>query len=235
MNTCAATSSPWKDGLAKMDKAPVIDRELLNPNECDEVVDKIYELEKYWIKRSPVQYTLGLAAYMDCGLETRDYFNTTKLENNNVLLKACFNHLYDQVIFFLGDLLGTRVCLYDKAAYPGFHIYPPSSIWSGVNLAAIHKDIQFKDVFPEEKCTKQNLTTFTLSLKLPEEESPSGVNFWPNGKKEKKEFIRYQEGHIAVHNGLTTHQAVIGSCLKRPRMTLQGHGFTSKGETLLYW
>ena len=78
-----------------MDKAPVIDRELLNPNECDEVVDKIYELEKYWIKRSPVQYTLGLAAYMDCGLETRDYFNTTKLENNNVLRKACFNHLYD--------------------------------------------------------------------------------------------------------------------------------------------
>jgi hypothetical protein len=103
------------------------------------------------------------------------------------------------------------------------------------NLAAVHKDIQFKDVFPKEKCTKENLTSFTLSLRLPEGDNPSGMNIWPNGKKEKKEFIEYEEGYIAVHSGLTTHQAVIGSCLKRPRITLQGHGFTSKGETLLYW
>lgn len=209
----------------------------MSAEECDEIVDAIYDLEEFWIKRSSVQHTLGLAAYMDCGLQTRDYFNPTKLHNNNVLLTTCFNDLYDQLIFFLGDLLGTRVYLYDKAACPGFHIYPPSMLWtkSSFNLSAIHKDIQFKDVFPEEKCTKENLTSFTLSLRLPEGENPSGMNIWPNGKKEKKEFIEYKEGHIAVHSGLTTHQAVIGSCLKRPRITLQGHGFTSKGETLLYW
>lgn len=214
-----------------------INKELMSPEECEKIVKEIYDLEKYWIKRSPVQYTLGLASYMDCGLETKDYFNATKIHNNNTLLNARFSHLYDQLTFFLGDLLGTRAYLYDKAAYPGFHIYPPSSLWSGsLNLAAIHKDIQFKDVVPEEKCTKQNLTSFTLSLRLPDgEDNPSGMNIWPNGRKEKKEFIKYKEGHIAVHSGLTTHQAVIGSTLKRPRVTLQGHGFTSKGETLLYW
>ena len=219
-----------------MIEAPV-HREFMPVHECDKVVEDIYNLEGYWTKRSAVQHTLGLAAYMDCGMETRDYFNPTKIHNNNALLLAKFSDLYNQLMFFLGDLLGTRVYLYDKAAYPGFHIYPPSMLWTGetFNLAAIHKDIQFKDVFPEEKCTKQNLTSFTLSLRLPEEQSGSGMNIWPTGKNEKKEFIRYQEGHIAVHSGLTTHQAVIGSCLKRPRITLQGHGFTKKGETLLYW
>ena len=214
-----------------------INRELMSSNECEEIVKEIYELEKYWTKRSSVQYTLGLASYMDCGLETRDYFNPTKLHKNNELLQARFSDLYEQLTFFLGDLLGTRAYLYDKSAHPGFHIYPPSTLWAGetFNLAAIHKDIQFKDVFPQEKCTKQNLTSFTLSLRLPEEQSGSGMNIWPNGKKEKKEFIKYKEGYIAVHSGLTTHQAVIGSCLKRPRITLQGHGFTTGGETLLYW
>ena len=212
-----------------------INKKFMSPEECEKIVKEVYDLEKYWTKRSPVQYTLGLAAYMDCGLETGDYFNAVKLHNNNALLKARFSHLYDQLTFFLADLLGTRVYLHDKAAHPGFHIYPPSSLWSGINLAAIHKDIQFKDVFPEEKCTKQNLTSFTLSLCLPEGDELSGMNIWPNGKKEKKEFIRYSEGNIVIHSGLTTHQAVIGSTLKRPRITLQGHAFTSKGETLLYW
>ena len=49
------------------------------------------------------------------------------------------------------------------------------------------------------------------------------------------EFIEYKEGYIAMHSGLTTHQAVIGSCTDRPRVTLQGHGFTKEGKTLLYW
>ena len=203
--------------------------------ECSAWVEKIDSLKDYWTKRSSVQYTLGLASYMDCGLETRDYYNPNKLSNNNQILLSAFSGLYKKLIAFLSRELKTNVKLHADAAHPGFHIYPPSLAWTDqtFNLSAVHKDIQFKDVFPNERCTKENLFSFTLSLRLPE--MNSGLNIWPNGKNKEMEFLTYKEGYIAMHSGLTTHQAVMGSCLNRPRITLQGHGFTKEGQTLLYW
>ncbi|WP_241014879.1 hypothetical protein [Burkholderia sp. Ac-20379] len=120
---------------------------------------------------------------------------------------------------------------HEPAALPGFHIYLPHPAF-GKPVANVHRDLQFRDVFPGREPGPGDLISFTLSLSTP---PGSGLNQWPDPDG-APEFFAYRDGMLIVHDGLVTHQAVLACDGNAARITLQGHGLRrADGAFVLYW
>jgi len=205
---------------------------------CERWATRVLSLREHWTSRHPHYpfHTLGLAAYLDAVGQDRSatgppaYRSKSLRRHYNELLKTHFADLLQAGQVALGQALGVPASYAEeRAALPGFHIHLPHPAFSR-EVASIHRDLQFRTVFPDLQPSPEEVFTFTLPLSLP---AGSGIHFWIDGQPH---FHAYELGHMLVHNGLVTHQAVLHPQMQDvPRIMWQGHGIVSGDGLMLYW
>jgi len=234
-DTSTATSPPDRE-LVASGLAQTFD--VADAHTCHRWASRVLGLREHWTPRHPHYpfHTLGLAAYLDAVPRDRTskapslYRSQGLRRHYNELLRAHFADLLDTGRQALASRLGLATC-YDeaRAALPGFHIHLPHPAFSH-EVASIHRDLQFRDVFPELRPSAAQVFTFTLPLSLP---PGAGIHFWVDGQRH---FHAYELGRMLVHDGLVTHQAVLHpQALDLPRIMWQGHGIVDGQQLILYW
>ncbi|MGV2287308.1 hypothetical protein AAHK20_01220 [Trinickia sp. YCB016] len=209
--------------------------ELFDEAGCEDWVLRVMLLRRHWRQRHPLApfFTLGLAAYLDCAAAAGShvYRNETLRRDSNALIDLHFGPLLNRVAAALSAHFGLPARVTDEAARPGFHIYLPHPAFR-LPVASVHRDLQYRDVFPAHTPSDDDLFSFTLPLSTP---PGSGLSLWPRGADEP-EFLPYRSGTLVVHDGLIQHQAVLACDGDLERVTLQGHGIKTTGQDiLLYW
>lgn len=209
---------------------------VLDPAACNTWSQQVLAARTDWTQRHPSVpfYTLGMAAYLD-GKKPQTpgpdvYHQRILRDANNAMLLARFEPLYQQLCEAFTRLYGLDAQLVpEQAAVPGFHIHLPHPVFAN-DVANVHRDLQFQQVFPNASLGPHEVLTFTLPISLP---PGSGLNLWQNNVKS---FYPYQIGQLVIHSGLDTHQAAL--CCAGPvppRIALQGHGVLRKNSIALYW
>lgn len=198
--------------------------------------ERVLSAQPHWTRRHPSVpfFTLGMAAYLDAmhssAGSASPYSQRFLRDASNRLLLTEFDPIYQQLCSTLGQHFGVEAHLIpEQAAVPGFHIHLPHPVFAN-EVASIHRDLQFQQVFPNESLAPHEVFTFTLPLSLP---PGSGLNLWLAGEKH---VYPYRTGELVIHSGLQTHQAVL-CCAGDvpPRIALQGHGVMRKSSLALYW
>lgn len=213
---------------------------VLTPEECDRVLAEIKNLQPHWIRRSltAALYSLGLATYLDSGIDM-DPAAKQLIQDNNDLLSLRFAWLYEKIHFTLQDILGARIKHAHHLPRPGFHIFVYQPFAFDKRLGP-HYD-QYSMHSPDI-----GRMTITLPITLPS--SPSGLNLWNRhfsrdpkprmDELEEPEFLPYRQGEAVVHSGMWLHEVNLGETWKPDdmRVTLQGHLYQEVDETwTLYW
>ena len=212
--------------------------DMLSAPACAHWTQTVMAAQPQWTRRHPVVpfYTLGMAAYLDCkphigaSPATALYLQRILRDASNNLLMAQFGPLYQHLCARVTEIYGRPAQLIpEQAALPGFHIHLPHPTFGG-DVASVHRDLQYQQVFPNETLTREQVITFTLPISLP---PGSGLSLW---QEEEKSFHPYKVGELVIHSGLLTHQAVL-RCAGPvpPRIALQGHGVLRDNAIALYW
>lgn len=196
----------------------------------------VLSVPSLWTQRHPTVpfFTLGMAAYLDAArtaaMPYSLYAQRTVRDASNASLMGHFEPLYDLLCNAIGEHFGIKAHLIaDEAAVPGFHIHLPHPVFAN-EVASVHRDLQFQQVFPLESFEPHEVFTFTLPISIP---PGAGLNLWLAGEKQ---FHPYRTGELVVHSGLQTHQAALHcSGHVAPRIALQGHGVLRKNTVALYW
>lgn len=203
---------------------------------CSAWSERVLSAQSQWTRRHPSVpfFTLGMAAYLDAGrspaVPVSSYAQRNLRDASNNLLLAQFAPLYERLCTTLGEHFQREAHLTpEQAAVPGFHIHLPHPAFAK-EVASIHRDLQFQQVFPRESLAPHQVFTFTLPISLP---PGSGLNLWFDGHKH---VYPYRIGELVIHSGLQTHQAIL-CCAGEvpPRVTLQGHGVIREDSVTLYW
>lgn len=191
----------------------------------DEIADKVFRLQHYWISRSDDFgfYTLGRNAYLDG--RTPAYKEEVKTLNP-ILLKN-FSDTYQIIIDHLSDQFKEPVVLNETLAYPSFHIFVSSPILL-THAGNWHEDYPHLTLGLGDK----DPYTFTIAIKLPE--GGAGMDYIEDGMQK---YLEYKKGMFVGHDGKTMHRI---SSLKRYkphdfRITLQGHIIRLGGKLTLFW
>jgi len=226
--------------MTQVDPSPcsvsgVAELAVLEPHECGVWCEQVLALRAQWTPRHPSLpfFTLGLAAYLDFarrGNPPATYRSPALRSHYNALLSRHFGGLLEacRAALAVHTGLATRFAP-DRASLPGFHIHLPHPVFAG-EVASVHRDLQFRDVFPDVPATRDDVLTFTVPIALP---AGSGINFWSGTEKR---FLPYHLGRMLVHDGLSTHQAVLHPQNRdTPRIMLQGHGLRHADALVLYW
>jgi hypothetical protein len=211
---------------------------MLTPAACDSWTQQVLACQAQWTRRHPDVpfYTLGMAAYLDCKSSAQAapgaalYRQRILRDASNAMLMAQFEPLYQSLCQCIARLYGMPATLASEhAALPGFHIHLPHPSFAG-DVASIHRDLQFQQVFPNESLQPEQVITFTLPISLP---PGAGLYLW---QQEVKTFHPYAQGQLVIHSGLCTHQAVL-RCAGDvpPRIAFQGHGVLRDNGIALYW
>lgn len=211
---------------------------LLTVRDCARWAEKVISLKRSWIKRDDTLpfFTLGMAAYLDAidteaALQNRTAYHTEALRKlNNRLIQEHFSELLETSRAGIERWLSKpTVFAPTLTALPGFHIHLPHATFTS-EIASVHNDLQFEQVFPNATPQEGEVLTFTLALSLPE---GSGLNIWGDGDVS---YHPYHLGHMYLHSGLHRHQAVLfHQMADTPRICLQGHGLILDGKMVLYW
>jgi hypothetical protein len=222
-------------GPPSLGLAEVAELGVLEPHECAAWQAEVLALRAQWTPRHPTLpfFTLGLAAYLDFsrqGGQPAAYRSPGLRAHYNALLARHFGPLLEACRVALSAHSGLHARFApERSALPGFHIHLPHPVFAG-EVASIHRDLQFRDVFPEVPTARDDVMTFTVPISLP---PGSGINFWAGSAKR---FLAYHLGRMLVHDGLATHQAVLHPQHQDvPRIMLQGHALRQGDALVLYW
>jgi hypothetical protein len=204
---------------------------VLDEPSSDAWVLQVLAVSRFWRTRALQApfFSLGLAAYLDIHAGRCAYRDRAQRRENNQLLLTHFRPLLEAVSDAVSEYVAAAVRLaHDEAALPGFHIYLPDPAFARP-VASVHRDLQYRDVFPGSQAA--HTFSFTLPLSTP---PGSGLNVWSEDGSEIT-FHRYRTGEMVIHDGLRTHQAVLDCAGESERITLQGHGIRKDGHAVLYW
>jgi len=229
----------------------------LNDQECQDILEKIYQLKTHWTQRYPMFCTLGTALYLDAANHSDFSSYQNKMKKTNKILLKHFPLLYHRLKEILQEELKEDVFYEETLALPGFHIFNTPQNEEELFLIqqfppSIHFDLQFL----QAKWTYKQMEThrpisFTAAIKLPAH--GSGLNYWDITYKDyhnlsvpekdalflskKCHYCPYQEGKIAIHHGLTLHQIAIPTKYTKDdvRITLQGHLIRCDKAWRVYW
>lgn len=211
---------------------------VLSEEECQRWSSQVLALRPHWTRRDPHLpfYTLGLAAYLDAVRDDpqlggkRAYHQAALRQQNNQLIAKNFTPLLERCCQALTLAMGQPArCLGDEAALPGFHIHLPHPMFAK-EVASRHVDLQFRQVFGLSQPLSQDVLTITVALSLP---AGAGLRLWVG---DQTLFHSYQLGHMALHDGLKQHQAVLHPLGEPvPRIMLQCHALRREGTWGLYW
>ena len=191
----------------------------------DEIADKVFRLQKYWISRSDEFpfYTLGRNAYLDG--KTPEYKTESKILNP--ILRYEFDGLYQKVIKQLKDQFKENIYFNEDLAYPSFHIFM-SSPFLLTHSGLWHQDYPHITLGLGSK----DPYTFTVAIKLPS--GGAGLDY---GEYGQQRYLPYTEGEMIGHDGMVLHRiAGLKTYVKGEyRITLQGHLIRLNGVLTMFW
>ena len=191
----------------------------------DEIADKVFRLQKYWISRSDEFpfYTLGRNAYLDG--KTQEYKTESKILNP--ILRYEFDGLYQKVIKQLTDQFKENIYFNEDLAYPSFHIFM-SSPFLLTHSGLWHQDYPHITLGLGSK----DPYTFTVAIKLPS--GGAGLDYVEDGQQR---YLPYTEGEMIGHDGMVLHRiAGLKNYVKGEyRITLQGHLIRIDGVLNMFW
>jgi len=158
---------------------------LLAKEDCDFFVEKLFGLQKHWIKRttevsSGGLYTLGMASYLDGSTFDK---SIDKIAEQNKVLKENFSPLFKIVRDLLSHIYGCKTYLGSESneyvTLPGFHIYLPTDAFKLKNYYPYpHIDAQYKYIFDGKGICPEQVVACTTSLRVPPKDS--GLEVWTN-------------------------------------------------------
>ena len=193
--------------------------------DTDQIVDKVFRLQKHWISRSDefAFYTLGRNAYLDG--KTTEYISESRILNP--ILSQEFCDTYDIIIDHLSDQFKEPIVLNHDLAYPSFHIFV-SSPFLLTHAGLWHEDYPHITLGLGSK----DPYTFTVAIKMPT--GGGGMDYIENGMQK---YLPYEEKELIGHDGTTMHR--IASLKKYVpnefRITLQGHLIRINGVLNMFW
>ena len=191
----------------------------------DEIADKVFRLQKYWISRSDEFpfYTLGRNAYLDG--KTQEYKTESKILNP--ILRYEFDGLYQKVIKQLTDQFKENIYFNEDLAFPSFHIFM-SSPFLLTHSGLWHQDYPHITLGLGSK----DPYTFTVAIKLPS--GGAGLDYVEDGQQR---YLPYTEGEMIGHDGMVLHRiAGLKNYVKGEyRITLQGHLIRINGSLNIFW
>jgi hypothetical protein len=231
------------------DELPLSQHDLLDPDDCRLIAERVLALRNRWTARSPGSfYTLGTASYLDATKKHEAYIEAAR--DTNPVLQDNFDDTLEQVRDFFEEFLGDPVFYDAHYALPGFHVF----IVNGGDrsrddvAARAHFDMQWMQAIPGH--APGGTLSFTLAI-----EEPSGgacLAVWPAryndalrlgfaardyAKRHPWQRVTYEPGRIVVHDGYVLH-AIGPAADPKPRgyrITLQGHGVRMPRGWMLYW
>ena len=227
---------------------------LLNPRECQQIVDSVRDLRRYWRARHPSipSFTLGAASYLDIPESGLSGYLASTVRTRSRLMKH-FTDLYERVRSALATHLGDAEVLYHpQLALPGFHIFEshPDIAMLRPKLHFDRQHLHFEWDDPEFDAPGHR-RSFTVPLALPA--AGSGLYVWPitfndvgsMAESERAEgvqnapdtFVDYVPGELVIHSGDQLHQIAAGQPggADESRVTLQGHAIKDGDRWWLYW
>lgn len=217
------------------------------PGDSAEFLAKLFEVKELWERRfdravpyrNGEWFTLGTPLYLDLlapegwdGYKAKcEYFNEVLNDNFSKLLSqvsGCFP--FPNRAAFLSDH-------YPYVSLPGFHIFPGYKTF-GMFFGKPHQDLQWGVLpklpdFPFKETEMRDHFSFTYVLKVPH----LGASLLLYDGIDTEEF-EYEEGVLYIHSGQQKHAIAPFKTPVLPidyRITMQGHGFTTNGQTYLYW
>jgi hypothetical protein len=225
--------------------------EILSPAECTEVVSRIHQLKRNWIRREMMApfYTLGAASYMDAVEDAEQNYYAVAKTTNEILWKH-FQQLYHSVVRSLTASFDSSVSFMDRFALPGFHIFQGHQFFTK-EIMSVHFDLQYELLEWERVIENYNPISFTLPLVLPQE--GAGLWLWDlmydevKGKSQvekdqliasrNKRYHAYKTGTMLIHSGQELHQIAAMRSFQphEERVTFQGHGLSVEGVWYIYW
>ena len=145
---------------------------LLDAAECAGICDRVHALRRMWVLRQPGFFTLGRAAYMDCGNPPALEHYRQQIKWLNEVLREEFGPLYEQLIAVLEKALGEPCRLSEEQAIPGFHIWLGQGIpHYGFDAGSVHFDLQYINLemvqVGEPWPTMDEVISLTLPVRLP--------------------------------------------------------------------
>ncbi len=232
----------------------VQDIDLLTPEECTQVRDKIHSLRDAWIERRPDVpfYTLGAASYLDAA---KNGFAAYKeqLDRSNPILHEHFGWLHEKVASCMEEVLGEPMGFDHRIGLPGFHIFLAHERFTRP-MASLHYDLQFESIDWTGIGTPDHRRhlSMTLTIRLPKD--GGGLRVWDINNlemqdltleerkkkvegKRKPDYHPYAEGKMALHSGHQLHQIAPTKRMVDgdERITLQAHALPVDGKWLGYW
>ena len=191
----------------------------------DEIADKVFRLQKYWISRSDDFgfYTLGRCAYLDG--KTPAYKEEIKILNP--IMRESFGDTYDIIIDYLSDQFKEPIKLNYNLAHPSFHIFVSSPILL-THAGVWHQDYPHLTLGLGDK----DPFTFTVGIKLPT--GGGGIDYIENGVER---YLAYEIGGIIAHDGEVPHRiaSLKAYVPNEYRITLQGHLIRIDGVLNMFW
>jgi hypothetical protein len=221
----------------------------LDKKECEDALDALNKYRDLFIpRRNNLFYTFGPASYLDANqLDLTDYKKLAE-EYKIIFWSYDFKWLYGRLLQRLTEIFGP--CEYSKEfAWPGFHIFLNSKSTQG-RQATIHRDIQYKHLFPnafkakiklselhEEEIIPPELFTFTIPIYLPA--GGTGLKLYEHGTSSASVYFPYQLGDLYYFRGDDLVHQIAGFNTQdeeERRVTIQGHGILHKnGKWEVYW
>ena len=193
--------------------------------DTDNIVDKVFRLQQYWIPRSDEFpfYTLGRCAYLDG--KTPNYHQEIKALNP-ILIKD-FGDTYQIIIDYLSDQFKEPIKLSNNLAHPSFHIFISDP------FLLTHAGIWHQDI-PHTTLGLDPIDpySFTVAIKLPT--GGAGIDYVEDGLQK---YMPYVEKGILGQDGKVLHRI---SSLKtyvpnEYRVTMQGHLIRINGVLTMFW
>jgi hypothetical protein len=178
---------------------------LLTGAQCDTLVERLFDLEAFWISRHPRLpfHTLGATNYYDITANPARPYARLARQYNPFLLEH-FADLYATLFAALGEQLRQPVAFLADAALPGFHLFGAHSEFTahaehdvlhsdwfrrrdgtGFPGNPIHVDTAHlalglvADAKSRRDCDTLDTLSFTLPLRVPDE--GAGMKLWPFG------------------------------------------------------
>ena len=238
---------------------------LFDADDCAALVERLFDLEGFWIERHPSLpfHTLGATNYYDITANPARPYERLARQYNPFLLNN-FGGIYAALTAALARRLEAPVQFHEGAALPGFHIFGADPVFTPSPQHDITHAQWFErrdgNAFPGNPIhvdtahrplgLQEPTLSCTLSLRLPS--TGAGLKVWPlleeHGRgltqpqlmdllnRTPARYAPYTVGTLFVHSGDWYHQARGLPYLPGEyRITLQGHGVRMDGRWHLFW
>lgn len=232
--------------------------EFLDVESCAWLLRRLFDRKKLWENRQARKlpyrngnwFTLGASMYLDLHDEKTfpayalkvDYFNRVLRQNFRAWEEGFLKRF--QAISTAPPEIKMLADVYEYAALPGFHIFPPEETLQ-VFFGKVHCDHQWKafEKMPKFPFAMGDIAathfSFTLPLALPYQGGGMAIPTEHDPSKTPVfEPYMYEEGNLYVHSGQFPHYVLPYRSPVTPldwRITYQGHGFLHQNTAYLYW